>query len=108
MSSPTQSRELYIATIETFTGCVLPLAGIFLVLVATVCSMRPSSVVDMVEFAGKCKLAFSGQSYVFVAYNAVLPLMLLVSQCLSIVYFLTMIPRVSIWHPNLDCPQRWD
>lgn len=73
----TQSRELYIATIETFTGCILPLAGIFLVLVATVSSMRPSSMVDMVEFAGQCKLAFRGQSYVFVAYNAVLPLMLL-------------------------------
>ncbi|XP_057367538.1 sodium- and chloride-dependent glycine transporter 1-like [Daphnia carinata] len=73
----TQSRELYIATIETFTGCILPLAGTFLVLVATVSSMRPSSMVDMVEFAGQCKLAFRGQSYVFVAYNAILPLMLL-------------------------------
>lgn len=63
--------------------------------------------VDMVEFAGQCKLAFRGQSYVFVAYNAVLPLMLLVSR---FPFFPPSIfdddPRVSpsIWAPKVLLP----
>lgn len=74
-----QSRDFYIDVLDRFAGRLIPLTGIFLMLVSTVGSLRPSSVVDLVEFAGKCKLAFRGQSYVFVGYNAVLPLLLLVS-----------------------------
>lgn len=77
-----QSRDLYIDVIEKCTGRVVPLTGIFLMLLATVSSLRPSSLVDLVEFAGRCKLAFRGQSYVFVGYNAFLPFVLLVSQLL--------------------------
>ena len=81
--SKLQSRELYIDMIEKFTGRVVPLTATLLLVFATVCSLRPSSAVDLVEFAGKCKLSFRGQSYVFVGYNAALPLLLLVSPTLS-------------------------
>ena len=46
--------------------------------VAILGSLRPNSLVDLVEFAAKCKLSFRGQSYVFVAYNGALPALLLV------------------------------
>lgn len=65
--------------IENFARQLVPVTGLLLMLTATVGSMRPSSVVDLVEFAGQCKLAFRGQSYVFVGYNAVLPVVLLAS-----------------------------
>jgi len=71
---------MYLNTIERFTCNLLPIMGLFFMLVAVVSSLRPSSTVDLIEFAMRSKLAFRGQSYVFVSYNAILPLLLLVNK----------------------------
>jgi hypothetical protein len=45
-----QSRDLYVAVIEKFTGCIIPLAGILLVLVATVSSGTYFHLTQMLTF----------------------------------------------------------
>ena len=71
---------MYLDTIERFTCNLLPIMGLFFMLASVVSSLRPSSTVDVIEFATRSKLGFRGQSYVFVLYNAILPLLLLVNK----------------------------
>jgi len=52
--------------------------GALLMLVATMVSLRSTSSVDFIEFAAKIRLSYRIQSYVFVEYNAVLPLVLFI------------------------------
>lgn len=74
-----QACKIYLNSISTFAINHVPIMGLFLMLVATVGSLRATSTVDFFEFAAKTKLSFRCQSYVFVEYNAILPLLLLVS-----------------------------
>ena len=73
-----QAQKVYLNTVDTFAVNHVPVMGLLLMLVATMASLRATSTVDLFEFAAKCKLSFRSQSYVFVEYNALLPILLLV------------------------------
>lgn len=73
-----QAQKVYINCVDTFTISHVPIMGLMLMIGATMGSLRATSIVDFIEFAAKIKLSFRSQSYVFVEYNAVLPLLLLV------------------------------
>jgi len=76
----TAAQKVYLDSINTFTTDHVPIMGALLMLVATIVSLRSTSSVDFIEFAAKIRLSYRIQSYVFVEYNAVLPLVLFVNR----------------------------
>jgi len=81
-----QAQKVYLDSINTFTTDHVPIMGALLMLVATMVSLRSTSSVDFIEFAAKIRLSYRIQSYVFVEYNAVLPLVLFVNRYYTILY----------------------